>query len=149
MANDHGLLDLILEIICHTKTIGILLKSECVRTICVFLDNRMWQVKIVRAGALWPLLEMALDPLIPLIVVDIAVAGVMCCAVSSAVLDSLVEDNVSERLFYLAQNVHEMHQNGKFAYSKVLISLISCLSTYHTVLPRNSSFTKNCLRPFW
>jgi hypothetical protein len=110
VANDHGLLDLIVKIMCDTKIMG-RLKSECVHSISSFLDDRVWQVKIVQAGALRPVLDMVLDPETRLVVIDSALSGVSCCAVNSAVLDFMVKENVAEKLFYLATNVHELHRN--------------------------------------
>ena len=110
MANDHGLLDLIVKIMCDTKIMG-RLKSECVHTISSFLDDRMWQVKIVQAGALRPVLDMVLDPETRLTVIDSALSGVSCCAVNSAVLDFMVKENVAAQLFYLAKNVRELHRD--------------------------------------
>ena len=117
IAYDHGMLDMIIDVLCKAKTGQ--MKYECGSLSCEFLDDKVCQVKFVHSGAFRPLLDMASDPTTLLYVVDSIIAGITCCAVNAAVLDSMIEHDVAGRFLHLARNVYEMHQHELSQYTSV------------------------------
>ena len=109
IAYDHGMLDMIIDVLCKAKTGQT--KYECGKLSCTFLDDKVCQVKFVHSGAFRPLLDMASDPTTLLYVVDSIIAGITCCAVNAAVLDSMIEHDVAGRFFYLAQDIYKLHRH--------------------------------------
>ena len=105
---DHGLLDMIVNVLTNAEPGK--LKDKCGRICCIFLDDKVCQVKFVHSGALRPLLDMASDPITTIMAVDCIIAGITCCAGNAAALTAMIENDVMSRLFHLAQNVNEMHQ---------------------------------------